>query len=113
MKKLPLFFCLAVYVFTARSQAYDITKFGVNADSSKVHTEAIQKVIDNAYENGGGTIVVPKGVYLTGALFFKPKTKLVLQEGAVLKGSDNIVDYPLIPSRMEGQNLLYYAALVN
>lgn len=58
-------------------------------------------------------MVIPKGVFLTGALFFKPKTKLQLLEGAVLKGSDNIADYPLIPSRMEGQSLLYYAALVN
>ena len=31
----------------------------------------------------------------------------------MLKGSDNIGDYPLIPSRMEGQSIYYYAALVN
>lgn len=113
MKMLSLLFCLFVFVLTARSQEYDITKFGVRADSSKLNTKTIQQVIDKAFENGGGTIVIPKGVYLTGALFFKPKTKLLLQEGAVLKGSDNIADYPLIPSRMEGQNLLYYAALIN
>ena len=113
MKKLCLFFCLIVHVTTARSQEYDITKFGVKTDSAKVNTGAIQTIIDKASESGGGTIIVPKGVYLTGALFFKPKTKLVLQEGAVLKGSDDIADYPLIPSRMEGQNLLYYAALIN
>jgi polygalacturonase len=46
-------------------------------------------------------------------LFFKPNTKLRLLQGAVLKGSDNINDYPLIPSRMEGRKLDYYAALVN
>ncbi len=34
-------------------------------------------------------------------------------EGAVLKGSDDISDYPKIPSRMEGQSLDYFAALVN
>jgi polygalacturonase len=113
MKKLSLFFCLIVFVFTARSQNYDITKFGVGADSTKVSTDAIQKVINKANQAGGGTIIIPKGVYLTGALFFKPKTKLILQEGAVLKGSDDIADYPLIPSRMEGQNQLYYAALIN
>src|SRR5215203_1817207 len=103
MKKLSLFFCLIGFVFTARSQDYNLTKFGVTSDSINVHTAAIQKVIDKAAENGGGTIVVPKGVYLTGALFFKPKTKLVLKEGAVLKGSDDISNYPLIPSRMEGR----------
>lgn len=38
---------------------------------------------------------------------------MVLKEGAMLKGSDNIDDYPLIPSRMEGKKLDYYAALIN
>lgn len=113
MKKLFLFYCLTGFVFTASSQEYVITKFGISPDSTKVNTKAIQNVIDQANENGGGSIVIPKGVFLTGALFFKPQTKLVLQEGAVLKGSDDIADYPLIPSRMEGQNLFYYAALIN
>lgn len=113
MKKLALLFCFIGCLFIAQAQDYDITKYGVSADSVNLNTKNIQKVIDKAAENGGGTIVIPKGVYLTGALFFKPKTKLLLQEGAVLKGSDNIADYPLIPSRMEGQSLLYYAALIN
>ncbi len=113
MKRLSLAFCLFVSISTAQSQEYDVTKHGVKAGSTKLLTTAIQKVIDKAALNGGGNIVVPKGVYLTGALFFKPKTKLVLKEGAILKGSDNIADYPLLPSRMEGRNLLYYAALIN
>lgn len=113
MKKLLLLACLIILAATVKSQDYIITKLGVATDSTTLQTQAIQKVIDLAETNGGGVIVIPKGVYLTGALFFKPKTKLQLLEGAVLKGSDNIVDYPLIPSRMEGKNLLYYAALIN
>ncbi|MCU7552827.1 glycosyl hydrolase family 28 protein [Chitinophagaceae bacterium LB-8] len=113
MKKLLIAICLFVIGFTAKSQDYVITQLGVSADSTKLNTQAIQKVIDKAHGSGGGTIVIPKGVFLTGALFFKPNTKLRLLEGAVLKGSDNISDYPLIPSRMEGRSLLYYAALIN
>lgn len=113
MKKLLLFACLSIAAFTAQSQDYDITQYGVDIDSTKLSTRAIQAVIDKVHASGGGTIVVPKGVYLSGALFFKPKTTLKLLEGAVLKGSDNIADYPLIPSRMEGRSLDYYAALVN
>jgi polygalacturonase len=50
---------------------------------------------------------------LSGALFFKPKTTLYVSEGGVLKGSDDIANYPIMPSRMEGQNLDYFPALVN
>lgn len=114
MKKIFTLICLLFIILVAKSQEYVVTKYGVNDnDSTKLNTIAIQKIIDDAAAKGGGTIVIPKGVYLTGALFFKPKTKLRLLEGAVLKGSDSIVDYPLIPSRMEGHNLDYYAALVN
>jgi len=92
---------------------YTITDFGVSTDSTKIQTVAIQKVIDKAAANGGGVIIIPKGVFLSGALFFKPKTALYVSEGGVLKGSDDIANYPIMPSRMEGQNLDYFPALVN
>lgn len=92
---------------------YAITDFGVGKDSTKIQTIAIQKVIDKAAANGGGVIIIPKGVFLSGALFFKPKTALYVSEGGVLKGSDDIAHYPIMPSRMEGQNLDYFPALVN
>lgn len=113
MNKLLLLTSLLFLVITAKSQDFVITDYGVKSDSTLLNTKAIQAVIDKAAAQGGGTIVIPKGTYLSGALFFKPKTQLRLQEDAVLKGSDNIEDYPLIPSRMEGQSLNYYAALVN
>ncbi|GAA0877326.1 glycosyl hydrolase family 28 protein [Algoriphagus jejuensis] len=94
-------------------KAYRITDFGVKADPSLLQTVQIQQLIDQAAADGGGVIVIPKGTFLSGALFFKPKTHLHLEEGAVLKGSDDIANYPKIPSRMEGQNLDYFAALVN
>jgi polygalacturonase len=92
---------------------YVITNFGAVNDSSLLQTVAIQKTIDDASKNGGGVVVIPKGTFLSGALFFKPKTHLYVAEGAVLKGSDNIADYPKMPSRMEGQSLDYFTALVN
>ena len=90
-----------------------ITDNGVINDSTVIQTKKIQAVIDKAAKQGGGVIVIPKGVFLSGALFFKPKTHLYVSEGGVLKGSDDIANYPIMPSRMEGQNLDYFPALVN
>lgn len=92
---------------------YKVTDFGVSTDSAIVQTVAIQRVIDLAEAEGGGNVVLPQGTYLSGALFFKPGTTFTLEDGAVLKGSDNIEDYPLLPSRMEGRSIYYHAALVN
>ncbi|MBD5300658.1 MAG: exopolygalacturonase [Bacteroides sp.] len=98
---------------TTTPRRYDITDFGVRNDSTIVQTAALQGVIDRAEADGGGEVIIPRGTYLTGALFFKPGTKLRLEEGAVIKGSDDISDYPLIPSRMEGRSIYYHAALIN
>lgn len=93
---------------------YVITDFGVvSGDSTLVQTKAIQGVIDSVAVLGGGVVVVPKGVFLTGSLFFRPGTHLHLDEGARLKGSDAITHYEIIQTRLEGQNIKYFAALVN
>ncbi|AKQ46012.1 exopolygalacturonase [Rufibacter radiotolerans] len=113
MKKFLLSLLFAATLVSSQAKDFVITKYGACKDSTKLNTLAIQKLIDKVHKKGGGTIVIPKGVFLSGALFFKPKTNLRLLEGAVLKGSDDIAHYPLIPSRMEGQKLDYYAALVN
>jgi polygalacturonase len=113
MKKVFLIVCVLSIFVSGQSADYVITSMGATGDSTKLNTVAIQAAIDKASNEGGGTIVIPKGVYLSGALFFKPNTSMRLEKGAVLKGSDNIADYPLIPSRMEGKSLDYYAALIN
>lgn len=92
---------------------YVITDFGAGTDSTVIQTSQIQSVIDLASSDGGGVIVIPKGTFLTGSLFFKPGTHLHLLKGAKLKGSDAITHYEIIKTRLEGQNIDYFAALIN
>lgn len=79
---------------------YVLTDYGVKADSTLLQTEAIQRVIDLAAAQGGGVVVVPKGTFLSGSLFFRQGTHLHLRDGAVLKGIDAIKYYPLVNTRM-------------
>ena len=92
---------------------YIITDYGVVNDSTIIQTQKIQEVIDRCHANGGGVIVVPAGTYLTGSLFFKPGCNLYLEENATLKGSDAITHYQIVKTRLEGQTLDYFAALIN
>jgi polygalacturonase len=91
---------------------YDITKYGVKNDPTILQTQQIQAVIDRCAKAGGGVIVVPRGTFLTGALFFKKGTHLHFEDGGCLKGIDDIRHYPLIQMHMEGQMIDYFAALV-
>ena len=79
------FWALASRSFAAPTRELLITKAGAGADNSTINTKAIQAAIDQLAASGGGTVVAPKGVFVSGALFFKPKVNLRLTEGAVLK----------------------------
>jgi polygalacturonase len=79
-----------------------ITKSGAVADDSTLNTKAIQAAIDRLAAQGGGAVVVPKGVFVSRALFFKPKVNLRLTEGAVLKCSTDLANFPAQRTRIEG-----------
>ncbi len=109
----PWFHDYTVTDISQLGKAYDICRYGVRRDSTILQTAAIQAVIDSAAKNGGGVIVIPKGVFLSSSLFFRQGTHLYLEEGARLKGSDDISDFPLCKTRMEGQTVKYFCGLVN
>nr|MBP7471803.1 exopolygalacturonase [Prevotella sp.] len=92
---------------------YVITDYGVVKDSNVIQTEKIQNVIDRCAAEGGGVVVIPKGVYLTGALFFKQGTNLLVEEDGEIKGSDRIENFPIMETRIEGQTCKYFTALIN
>ena len=98
---------------TGLGKRYVVTDYGVTNDSTAVQTQVLQKVIDTAAANGGGTVVIPKGTFLSGALFFRQGTNLYIEKGGKLKGSDRIHDFPIKETRIEGQTCKYFTALVN
>lgn len=91
---------------------YRVTDYGIVNDG-KVHTAELQALIDRVAADGGGVIVVPGGTYITGAIFFRQGTHLHLEQGAVLMGSNNINDYPVMKTRIEGESCMYYPATIN
>ena len=95
------------------SRRVPVTDFGAVGDGTTLNTKSIQSAIDHLATNGGGTLVIPKGVFLSGAIFLKPGVNLSLDEAAVLKGSTNITDFPKMKTRIEGQFIDWIPALVN
>lgn len=115
-----LFFCLSLFVYQAKAQASkkngyiaNIAEHGASGDGTTLNTIAIQAVIDECAQKGGGTVLIPKGDFLSGALFLKPGVNLEIQEGATLKGSTDIKDYPKANTRIEGHFEPWPAALLN
>ncbi len=91
-----------------------VTDYGVRSDDSTlIQTDQLQAVIDTAAACGGGVVVIPGGVYLSGALFFRQGTSLRIEKGGKLKGVDDIAHYPIRSTRIEGRTIDYFCALVN
>ena len=90
---------------------YVITDYGILEDG-RVHTQELQNLIDRISAAGGGVLVVPPGIFLTGTVFMKQGVHLWLQRDAVLKGSDDISDYPVMETRIEGETCPYFPGLI-
>ncbi len=96
-----------------KNNSYLITDFGAVALSSVVNTQSIQAAINKCAEEGGGTVVVPEGTFLTGAIFLKQGVNLEIDAGGVLKGTTNMSDYKLVRTRWEGEERIWVSALIN
>jgi polygalacturonase len=106
---------LAVFIpgATAAEKQLSIAAAGAVGDGVTLNTGAIQKAIDTLATNGGGTLVIPQGEFLSGAIFLKPGVNLHLDKSAVLKGSTNIENYPELETHIEGHFQVWIPALVN
>ncbi|HEX8784785.1 MAG TPA: glycosyl hydrolase family 28-related protein, partial [Telluria sp.] len=87
---------------TSAARQASIADFGAVADDATINTRAIQAAIDHLAGQGGGTVVVPAGVFVSGALFLKPGVHLHLDLGAVLKCSTDMKNFPVQRTRIEG-----------
>jgi len=95
------------------AKRYVITSAGAVGDGQTLNTSAIQALIDKVAQQGGGILVVPKGTFITGALFFKQGVSLLIEKDAILKGSVNPRDYPQVRTRWEGVEREWTSALLN
>jgi exo-poly-alpha-galacturonosidase len=98
---------------TGPSKQYDITGFGAIGDGKTLNTLYIQKAIDECSKNGGGVVIVPKGRFITGAIFLKQGVNLCIEKDGVLKGSVSQADYQQINTRWEGVEQVWTSALIN
>lgn len=89
-----------------------IEKFGAVGDGKTMNTKAIQAAIDACPANG--VVEIPRGIFVSGALYLKSDMTLQIAAEGVLKGSTVPSDYaPMIRNRFEGWELDTYASLIN
>jgi hypothetical protein len=90
----------------------DISAYGAVGDGTTLNTSAIQNAIDACYKSGGGKVIVPSGVFLTGTIALNDNVTLQLNKGAVLLGSTDVNDYKNLDPFVDGLGISVGWALV-
>jgi len=83
----------AIVKASPQGKIYNIARHGAVADGKTNNTIVIQKVIDEASAQGGGTVLVPAGKFVTGVINIKSNVELQLDKDAFLLGSPVRADY--------------------
>lgn len=82
----------SVYV-PGLSGIFNVRDFGAAGNGTTLDTSAISSAISAAAKSGGGTVLFPPGIYLTGTFELRSNITLELEPGAVIRGSSNRADY--------------------
>jgi polygalacturonase len=92
---------------------FDVTEFGAVGDGKTDCSKAIKKAIEKCNASGGGRVVVPKGIYLTGAIHLKSNVNLFISKEATIRFSTDSKKYlPVVFTRWEGVECMNYSPLI-
>jgi polygalacturonase len=92
---------------------FPVTRYGAVADGRTDATAAFRAAVEACHRAGGGRVVVPPGVFLTGPIHLKSNVNLHVSEGATVRFSRDPAAYlPVVLTRWEGVELMGYSPLV-
>jgi DNA sulfur modification protein DndE len=91
-----------IYVPHFKKDTFNIIQYGAVADGATLNSEAINKAIEACALNGGGTVLIPQGSFVTGPVIMKSNIDLHLEKGALVIFSPDFKQYPLVVSSFEG-----------
>ena len=88
-----------------KKDTFNLAQYGAVADGQILNTEAFRKAIE-ACAGAGGTVLVPRGLWLTGPIVLKSNVNLHLATGALVQFTADRRQYPLIKTTWEGEEAI-------
>lgn len=90
-----------------------ITDHGALGDGETDATEAFARAVAACSAAGGGRVVVPAGIFLTGPIHLESNINLHLAEDATIRFTRDTSEYlPAVFTRWEGMELINYSPLI-
>lgn len=91
-----------IYTPHFKKDTFNILSYGAIADGMTLNSAAINKTIEECAKQGGGTVLIPRGSFVTGPVIMKSNINLHLAKGALVIFSPDFNQYPLVVSSFEG-----------
>ena len=92
----------AVTVPKFKKDTISILKYGAKPDGITLNTKSINDAINASNKTGGGVVLIPRGLWLTGPIELKSNVNLHLQRDAFLNFTSDFTQYKLIETNWEG-----------
>ncbi|WP_316830570.1 glycoside hydrolase family 28 protein [Pedobacter aquatilis] len=86
-----------------KNDTTSIVSFGAKGDGLTLNTSNINKAIASVSQKGGGVVLIPSGLWLTGPIELKSNVNLHLKRDAILQFTDDFNQYKLVEGNWEGQ----------
>jgi polygalacturonase len=86
-----------------KKDTLNIQKLGAKPDGVTLNTETINNAINTISKKGGGVVLVPKGIWLTGPIELKSNVNLHIQKSAIVLFTGDKSQYALIEGSYEGK----------
>ena len=97
ISRLSTFLLLLTLSLAVNAAQYRSSENGIKADGVSDNASILQKLIDRCTSEGGGRVLIDKGVVVSGAITLKSNVTLEIAEGAVLQNTGDREDYPYVP----------------
>ncbi|SHE45714.1 rhamnogalacturonidase [Dysgonomonas macrotermitis] len=92
MKRIFFIIVLVAAIGQTFAATYNVKDYGAKGDGKQIDSDAINKAIETASANGGGTIFLPAGTYLSYSIRMKDNITLHLDAGSVLLAAYPVED---------------------
>lgn len=116
MKKILSVFICALLALTsgieAQNRSFNVRNYGAKGNGKRLESPAIQKAIDACHKAGGGTVIVPKGTYLSATIQLKDNVTLQLEKDALILGTTDYKAYDNLDPFTEGLGIEVGRALL-
>jgi len=85
-----------------KNDTISITKYGAKNDGLTLNTKSINDAIAACSKSGGGVVLIPAGLWITGPLVLQSNVNLHLQKNALLQFTKDFSQYKLVKGDWEG-----------